>query len=429
MLDVAEPLIEAQAQVAARVGEDAFSALRLRGLERFTTLGLPTRKHEDWRYTNVSRLKTTRWESPEGTDFDATATGYDEVVGLCARRMVFVNGRFSPAHSDLGTLPEGLRVASLDSLRAAPSAELVAHLGAIADASERPFVALNEACLEDGAVVQVAPGTVVKEPLALIFVATGGLSNLRNVVLVGQGAELSVVEAYVGSGESFTNVVTEVALGANAGFEHAKLQEESLEAVHIAELHVHQERDSRLRSHSYALGGDLVRNAILARLDAPGGDCAMHGLYLVRGKQHVDNHTAIDHRKPHCNSAQIYKGILGDDAVAVFDGKVFVRPDAQKTTAEQSNKNLLLSDKALVHTKPELQILADDVRCHHGATVGQLDEDALFYLRSRGLGAELARRTLTYAFASDIVAESTVPALRERLEAHILARLDFEGES
>lgn len=429
MLQVADPFVELQAALAGRLGQDGFSAQREAGVESFRAQGLPTRRWESWKYTHVARLAETRFglaDGPElhGADLEKLA----ELADICPQRIVFVNGQFSAELSCLDQLPAGVQLSSLAAELQSPSEPVRRYLGRIAGFEGRPFVALNSAFLADGAILRVAAGTQLDQPLGLVFLADSGeqplLSQPRNLLLVEAGAKAQVVECYLGGPQaSFTNAVTEVVLAANASLEHVKLQEEGPQAVHLAEMQVDLGRDSRLRAHSFAFGGALVRNAVLAQMNDTGAHCLLNGLYLARDRQHIDNHTAIEHRKPHCTSRQDYKGILDDQGVAVFDGKVLVRRDAQKTFAEQSNKNLLLSQQALVHTKPELQILADDVKCHHGATVGQLDPDALFYLRARGLPEAEARSLLTYAFASDLVAQTAMPALRERLEAHVLERL------
>ncbi len=438
MLQVAEPFTELQASLLSRLGPDSFSAQREAGLESFCKQGLPTRRWESWKYTSVARLAETPFSLAEGPQVrEQDLSRFDEIAELCTHRIVFVNGCFSAELSRLEGLPAGVQLSSLAAELQAPSEHVRRYLGRVASFEGRPFVALNSAFLADGAVLRIAPGTQLSEPLGLVFIAASGaqplLSQPRNLIVVEEGAQAQVLECYLGGPQlSFSNVVSEVVLAANASLEHVKLQEEGTASVHLAEQQFELGRDCRLEAHSFALGGGLVRNSVLARLNDTGSHCGLHGLYLVRGKQHIDNYTAIDHRKPHCTSSQNYKGILDDQGVAVFDGKVFVRKDAQKTFAEQSNKNLLLSQQALVHTKPELQILADDVKCHHGATVGQLDPDALFYLRARGIPRVEARRLLTYAFASDIVSKTTLPALRERLEAQVFERLrnqDIEESS
>jgi Fe-S cluster assembly protein SufD len=294
---------------------------------------------------------------------------------------------------------------------------------------ERPFAALNTAFVRDGAFVRVARGTVVERPLHLVFVSSAAagpvVSYPRNLVLAGAGSQLAVVESYVGLEREvyFTDAVTEIALEDGAVVEHVKLQAESDKAFYFATLQARQARASQLVSHSFSLGGALVRNDLDTVFVEEGGECALNGLYLAAGRQHVDNHTAIDHARPHCTSRELYKGVLAGRARAVFNGKIVVRPDAQKTNARQTNRNLVLSDDTSVNSKPQLEIFANDVKCAHGATVGQVDKEALFYLRSRGLAAEVARDLLVYAFASELLDEIRTPAVREHLAARLAARL------
>ena len=265
-----------------------------------------------------------------------------------------------------------------------------------------------------------------EQPIHLLFVASSHgeptVSHPRNLIIVGDNSQVAIVESYVGldGGVYFTNAVTEIVAGQNAVIDYYKLQQESAEAFHIATLAVHQDRSSNFTSHSISLGGALVRNDVKARLDAEGVECTLNGLYMASGHQLVDNHTSIDHAKPHCSSHELYKGVLDGKSKGVFSGKIIVRPDAQKTDAKQTNKNLLLSADSVIDTKPQLQIYADDVKCTHGATVGQLDKDAIFYLRSRGIGHEDARSLLTYAFANEIISRIKIPSVREQLNAAVL---------
>ena len=266
---------------------------------------------------------------------------------------------------------------------------------------------------------------VLPKPVHLLFVSAGHrtMSNPRTLVVAGSRAEAHIIESYVGEGEYFTNAVTELALGEGAVIDHYKLQCESAAASHIATVQGFQERSSVFTSHSISLGGALVRNDINSTLNGPGCECTLNGLYIVGGEQHIDNHTALEHAMPHCASREYYRGILSGRATGVFNGKIIVRKDAQKTDAIQSNKNLLLSAEASINTKPQLEIYADDVRCTHGATVGQLDAEAMFYLRSRGISADEARRVLITAFASDVVDRVRVAPLRTEIERLVREKL------
>jgi len=288
--------------------------------------------------------------------------------------------------------------------------------------ADSAFTALNTAFLYDGAFLNIPPGTVIRDPIHLLFISTGGgserVSHPRNLIVAGENSQVSIIESYVGMRQDvyFTNVVTEMSIDRGAIVEHDTLQDESVRAFHIGTMYVHQGGASRFTSNAVSIGGALVRNNVNVVLDAEGCECTLNGLSMVAGTQHVDNHTLIDHAKPGCVSHELYKSILDGKARGVFNGKIFVRRDAQKTDAKQTNKTLLLSDEATIDTKPQLEIFADDVKCTHGATVGQLDEEQIFYLRSRGIPVETARDILTYAFASDVVNRIHVEPLREQLD-------------
>ena len=362
--------------------------LRKRAAERFEAHGFPTTREEEWRFTNVAPIAKTQ--------FPTAAPN--------------VNG-----HS--------LRTA----LERHPGL-IEEYLGRYAS-SDNPFVALNTANFEDGAFLHVPANTVVEEPLWIDFTAAPDrTTHPRNLIIVGAGSQVRIVEKYTGRGRYFTNAVTEIVVGENSIVEHVKLEEESPEAFHVATTQIHQSRNSNCKSHNISLGGLLVRNDVNAVLST-GCEGTLNGLYLTNGKQHVDNHTALDHAAPHAASHELYKGILDSASSAVFNGKIFVRKDAQKTDAKQTNKNLVLSENCVINTKPELQILADDVRCTHGATIGQLDEEALFYLRARGIGGRDARDLLIYAFARDVIDRIGIPGIRAHLEKALFESLTHSRPS
>ncbi|MBV9084025.1 MAG: Fe-S cluster assembly protein SufD [Acidobacteriaceae bacterium] len=350
--------------------------IRKRAAENFEARGFPTTRDEEWRFTNV--------------------------------------GAIVKAH-----LPSATPNVPGDSLRAAMERhpDLVEeHLGRYASYEANPFVALNTANFEDGTFLHFPANTVVEEPVWIDLTAVPErTTHPRNLIIVGPGSQVRLIERYTGRGRYFTNAVTEIVVGENATVEHVKLEQESPEAFHVATIQVHQARNSNFKSHNISLGGLLVRNDVNGVLST-GCEGTLNGLYLVNGKQHVDNHTALDHAEPYAASHELYKGILDGSASAVFNGKIFVRKDAQKTDAKQTNKNLVLSENAVINTKPELQILADDVRCTHGATVGQLDQEALFYLRARGIDQTDARDLLIYAFARDIIERIGIASIRTYLE-------------
>jgi Fe-S cluster assembly protein SufD len=395
--------------------------LRDAAFARFAELGFPNTHNEEWRFTNVAPIARTKF-----------AAGRQGGVGVDARsakrpiRLVFANGhRLLPLES----LPKGLEVDGL----ALDPAGAAQHLGQHASFAGNAFVALNTAMISDGALVRVARGAVIEEPIEIVYLTTVGPEPIavhpRALIVVGADAHCTIVERYLGAGDGvyLNNAVTEIVVGDRAVVDHYKLQQESVNAFHIATLQATIGSSAAFSSHSISLGGALVRNDANATLST-GSDATLNGLYIVNGTQHVDNHTLIDHTMPHGTSHEIYKGILDGNAHAVFNGKIIVRKDAQKTDSKQTNKNLVLSDNAVVDTKPELQIFADDVRCTHGATIGQLDGESLFYLQSRGIGKRQARSLLTYAFAQDVVDRIKVQALRDSLERVLYEKFHEHAE-
>jgi Fe-S cluster assembly protein SufD len=392
----------------------------------FERLGFPSTKLEEWRFTPVGPIA----EKPFALAADgmlkadkALTTALSAGPALA----VSVNGRFAPHLSSLKKLPKGLQVLSLEAALAASPGLLEPYLTRLAPIEQQPFAALNTAFLRDGVVVFIAPHTSVDAPIEVVFVSVAEgkptVSHPRLLIVAGESSQALILERYVGSGPTFTNAITEVVLGANAVIDHYKVQEESTDGFHIGGMYLHGARSGNFSSHSLSFGGAIVRNDVVAVLDGEGIDCTLNGLYLAGGKQLIDNHTTIDHAQPHCGSHEVYKGILMDQARAVFNGKIIVRIDAQKTDAKQTNKALLLSDDASINTKPQLEIFANDVKCTHGAAIGQLDEDAVFYLRSRGLSFEDARAMLIHAFASDILNRVKIAPVREHLEAALTGRL------
>ncbi len=406
--------------------------LRDRGFARFSALGFPTPRLEQWRFTNVAPIAGRAFTLGEPAAVAPAAVAPYELHGVAGPRIVFVNGRFAAELSDAGSLPAGVEVGSLAAALQADPDAVTPHLGRLADFEQRAFTALNTALVQDGAVVRVPAGKVVETPLHLLFLTTaadGGMSHPRVLVVAGENSQARLVESYAGLGDApyFTNAVTEVAAGAGAVVDHYKVIRESVDAYHVASMHVRLGRSATFSSHSITLGGALVRNDIDAELAGEGGECTLNGLYLADGARLVDNHTTIRHAMPHCASHELYKGILDGRAHAVFNGKIIVAIDAQKTDAKQTNKALLLSEDAQINTKPELEIFADDVRCTHGATVGQLDDDALFYLRTRGLGRDQARNVLIHAFAGDLLNRIAVEPIRAQLDALLLRQLPGAG--
>jgi len=386
---------------------------RERAMERFATLGIPTVKNEEYKYTNLAAL--SKMETGEALPAaDLSLARYDGLTGLTLR---FDSGRLVATD---GQVPEGVTVRSIaDVLRDDPES-LEKHLASHASFEDNALVALSTAYLEDGAVIEVSPNAVIEEPIHLLFAAGTATSNVRVLIVAGRNSQVSVIESYVGEGRHWTNAVSEVYAEENAVVKHYRAQLESAEAFHTGYFQAVQERSSNVSTFSLSFGAAIARNDINTLLNGEGCECALDGLYAVKGNQHVDHHTSIDHAMPNCNSHQLYKGVLDDSARGVFNGKIFVRRDAQKTDAIQNNKNLLLSDKAEINTKPQLEIDANDVKCTHGATIGQLDKTAAFYMQSRGIGADRARNLLTYAFAADALERIKIEPLKAHFEDLLL---------
>ena len=360
------------------VQEDAepwLQEIRAAAFMRFVELGFPTTHDEEWRFTNVAPIARTNFRN---------------ILSLAS------------------AIPHAARK----------------YLAKYAS-PDQPFVALNTAFLNGVTIHQVPAGAVVEQPIEINHhvVRQPGPPAVhpRALIVVGADAHCTLVESYSGEGRYFTNAVTEIVAGDRSVIDHYKIQRESPDAFHIATLAAQLGRSANFTTHSISLGGALVRNDVNVVM-SEGTEATVNGLYIANGTQHIDNHTSIDHAKPHGTSHELYKGILDGRASAVFNGRIIVRKDAQKTDSKQTNKNLVLSDEAVIDTKPELQILADDVRCTHGATIGQLDAEALFYLQSRGIGKEQARSLLTYAFAKDIVDRIQVANLREQLEKFLFEK-------
>lgn len=396
--------------------------IREQAAERFNTLGWPTTRLEEWKYTSLASLTAIDWKPDQrqpGLDVEGPAAS---LAKFAIAELTFVNGRLArPIWSTANEHP-GIRITSM---RDAMSSEGFAqHFAHYADYEKHALTALNTALWQDGAYIEIAPGVAVEGFVHLLSIGDdGAAAHQRNLIVVGRGSQITVVESFVGKGTYFTNAVTEIVAGDGAVVDHYKLENESLEAFHIGTVQIHQERSSNVTSRTIATGGGLVRNEINAALTGEGASLSMEGLFVLAGKQHVDNHTVIDHVAPHCDSMELFKGILDENARGIFDGRIIVEPDAVKTNSRQTNKNLLLSETAVIDSKPSLEIHNDDVKCNHGSTIGQLDEEALFYLRARGIGADEARNLLVYAFASEIVERMKVDVVRENAGRALFARM------
>lgn len=416
-------------RTGAAAGPSWLRSLRRAAIARFAELGFPTAREEEWRYTSVAPIVEAAF--PPAVDQDANGVDAEAIgpfmLGSAEwSRLVFVNGHYSAKLSSVRPLPDGVRVANLAEALVTDGQLLESQLGRYARDARDGFAALNAAFLQDGAFVYLPAGTRVQEPIHLLFVAAAGvLAQPRTLIVAGPASEATIIEHYVGLADRAycENAVTDVAAGDGAVVRHYKLQEEGEQAFHVAAIQVDQQRDSTFRSCSAAMGGRLVRNTLGVRLAAEGGTCTLDGLYVVGGRQHVDNHVTVDHAQPRCASQQLYKGVLAGRSRAVFNGRILVRRDAQKTDANQTNKTLLLTEGPEVYSKPQLEIFADDVRCTHGAAEGQLADEAIFYLKSRGLREETARTLLTYGFASEVIGRIPVEPVRAHLDRLLLARL------
>jgi len=410
---------------AAGNGPGWLRSVRQGGIARFAELGFPTLHDEDWRFTNVAPIAQT--------SFQLALNGRAELAprvlepfrfsGPACSQLVFVNGRYAPELSWLQPLPEGVQIGSLAQALTSDQSLLEQHLARYADYQHDAFTALNTAFIEDGAFVHLPRGTVLQEPVYLLYLSTAtaspAINHPRNLILMGDESQAAVVEDYVSlnGGVYFSNVVTEAVVGENSVLSHYRLERESTQAFHVSTLQVQQGRSSSVAAHAVLFGGALVRNNVHPVMAGEGGDCLINGLFLATGRQHIDNYMKVEHASPHCDSRQFYNGILDVQARGVFHGRIIVHKDAQKTDAKQTNRNLLLSDEAQIDTKPQLEIYANDVKCTHGATIGQIDEDALFYLRARGLAETSARNLLVSAFAGEGLQRMKVEPIRKHLEA------------
>lgn len=392
-----------------------------------TKLGFPTIHDEEWKFTNMAPVLQLPLHPAE----KATAKISQQDIapftfGLDCYRLVFVDGHFC---ADLSSLPKNGNDLQLGSLKI-NSPEIEKHLARHADFKANFFTSFNTANFQDGAFVFIPAGKTADKPVHLLFIGAseqpGATAFPRSLVVAQHGAQVKVIESHVSLSDTprVTNAVTELILGEEAHVEHCKVQQESERAYHIATVQAVQAKDSEWMSHSIAVGARIARNQVQALLGAEGACAILNGLYLGHGDQLIDHHTVVDHAKPHCESHEYYHGILADRAHGVFNGKIFVRQDAQKTNAKQTNRNLLLSDNAIIDTKPQLEIFADDVKCTHGAAIGQLSDEAVFYLRARGIGEALARRMLIQAFASDVVQRIGMVPVRAQLEEMLGKRFE-----
>lgn len=408
-------------------------ALRNAGISAFAELGFPTLRDEDWRFTNVTPIAQLPFQparSPAVNGAESGVLSRAVFASLPGCRLVFVNGFFVPQMSRIQGTPAGVTVGSLSTALARDDGFIKKHLGKYARTSDNAFAALNQAFFTDGAFIHVPDRVEMGEPVQVVYISskeqTGETFQPRNLIIMGTNSKATIVESYLSAGDaaSFTNAVTEIVAGENAVLEHVKLQDETANAFHMATIVGEFGRASNVNVHSFALGSKLSRNNIRAKLAGEGLECILNGLYLTRGDQLADHHMIVEHAQPHCASHEYFNGILDDKSKGVFHGRIYVHPIAQKTDAKQTNKNLLLSDDATADTKPQLEIYADDVKCTHGATVGQLNNESIFYLRARGIPEATARRMLIHAFAGEIVERVRCVPVREELDKLVWNRLE-----
>src|SRR5271154_4522113 len=407
--------------------------LRKAGIASFADQGFPTLHDEDWRFTNVTPIAKLNFQLAREAVVNGAETkliAESAFTKLPGHRLVFVNGFFSAKLSSVKPVSGGVRIENLASALAKDSALIEKHLGKYAHTANNTFAALNQAFFTDGAFIFVPKGVEVAEPIQLIYISSakqnGETILPRNLVIAEANSKLTVVESYISTGNVayFTNAVTEIFAGDNAKVEHVKLQDEAADAFHIATIAGEFGRASNVTVHSFALGAKLSRTNICTKLAGEGIECILNGLYLTRNEQLADHHMIVEHAQPHCASHEYFNGILDDKSKGVFHGRIYVHPIAQKTDAKQTNKNLLLSDDATADTKPQLEIYADDVKCTHGATIGQLNDESIFYLRSRGIGPDTARQMLIHAFAGEIIERIKCEPARKLMDKLVWDRLE-----
>lgn len=406
--------------------------IRKNAFLQLTEKGFPGPRNEEYKFTNFTKAIEKNFDlkvSKPEFNLESEAIAAIQIEGLDAHKIVFLNGVYSEAYSDKIEV-EGLTVESLESSLKSNNELAQSLFGSKADFESDAFVALNTAFSQHGVLIDIADKAVIEKPVVLYFLGDCGTSELsyhiRNLIRAGKFSEATIIEKFdtIGEKNSLSTIVNEVSVGENAHLNYFKIENDTEQAYHISNIHATQAATSNFKTYTFALNGAMVRNNLNVKLEAEGIETHMYGLYLLDGKTHVDNHTVADHMMPNCHSNELYKGIMDGSSKGVFNGKIYVRPNAQKTNAFQSNKNILLSDKATVNTKPQLEIWADDVSCSHGCTTGQLDLDALFYLQARGIRKEKAKAMLLHAFASDVLETVANDAIKNYLEDIITKRLE-----
>lgn len=413
-------------------GKAALPIHQLRGeaMQNFDKLGFPTIRHEEWKYSNVSNLVKQTFDFHTKTEFNQSDLDKIPLPHLTGNVLYFINGIYNAELSQIATPENKLKVIPFSEALAQQPELIEGYFGKYANYETDAFTALNTALANDGVVVQVADNKIVEEPIILRFISDVRLANVgsqpRNLIIVGKNSQVKIAEAYrtVGDNAAFVNTVTEIIVDESAMVDYYKVQSESDKSYHIGTTQVYQKGRSYFYSATVTLNGGFVRNNLNVVLDGEHIESHLFGLYVPNGKQHVDNHTVVDHRKPNCESHELYKGILMDKSTGVFNGKIFVREDAQKTNAYQNCRNVVTSDEATMNTKPQLEIWADDVKCSHGTTTGQLNDEVIFYMQSRGIPKKEAIRLQLLAFAQDVVTQIKIDSIREYIEALILEKLE-----
>ena len=429
VIELANDITNAFAEIT-RIGPSMLS-LRQAGLDRFKRSGFPTTNEEDWRFTSLKPFTEIPFEIMTDSGEQLLDQAILDEIAFSQHdtdNLVFIDGHFSDQLSQISDQPEGVTVSNL-----ASAFDIIDNkIGLLSGKDENPLIALNDAFFTDGAWIHIPANQTLSKPVHLVFlysaIKDGQASHIRNLIIAEANSKGTIIESHISLGQAAasSNIVTETQLGDGSNLEHIKLQDQSSLAIHLSSLHSKLSSDARYAFHSFALGSQLSRNNLRMDLDKPGIECMLNGLYMTRGRQLADHHMIVNHAAPNCDSHEYFNGILDDQSRGVFHGRILVEPEAQKTDAKQTNKNLILSGEATVNTKPQLEIYADDVKCTHGATIGELDNDAIFYLRARGLDAMTARRMLMHGFTGEIVERIQHNTIRDELNELIWSRLENE---
>jgi Fe-S cluster assembly protein SufD len=399
--------------------------------EYFKTFGFPNKKMEDWRFTNIKPIIDNEFEFPAGKqNIEKNILKNFLIPKFKTNLIVLINGEYSDENSKIISESKNLFIGSLKEAMKAKKETIEKYLAKYADYKSDGFTALNTALATDGAYIYIPSDCELKEPVTILNILDSRkmkvISQPRNLIVTEKNSKAHIIEEYysIGNNDAFSNVITEIYLNENSNLKYYKIQNEELNAFHVGTTQVFQDRSSIFNSITISWGGSVTRNNLNSYLNGENIDCSFKGLYYLSGSQHVDNHTLADHATPNCHSNELYKGILADESNGVFNGKIMVRQDAQKTNAYQMNKNILLSNTASINSKPQLEIYADDVKCSHGATTGQIDNEQLFYLKARGIGEKEGKKLLLYAFANEIIEDIEIVELKNYLVNKLNEKLE-----